>query len=359
MPTYAVRTLKLPQSASLWANGAGLLVLVVLAPVFGGLSDRIGRRPLLVGFAAAILVLAYPALWLLTAFPSAATLTAVLVVFAVLIAGFTGPAPAAMAELYPPQVRSTGLSIALQLCCHDLRGLRAIHCHGADRPDREPARPCVVRDIRRGRQPGGAPGRRFGFAQRMPRFTAVDEESPVIPSTRALSAGKFSAPSSDLNGSPFCLSTPPACGQDRSRRSLNLTTSCCSPAIRPRLQQASATTALRRSPSHGCRQASADPAPAIGNDFPGARAPANKLNGLSLSGIVSGMALCSLLWSVISSNQHHPTWALLHVPNNKDCFSSASPVHGLRPQDHFLKLFFFFSDTAIVYNHIFLMRYYF
>lgn len=112
MPTYAVRTLKLPQSASLWANGAGLLVLVVLAPVFGGLSDRIGRRPLLVGFAAAILVLAYPALWLLTAFPSAATLTAVLIVFAALIAGFTGPAPAAMAELYPPQVRSTGLSIA-------------------------------------------------------------------------------------------------------------------------------------------------------------------------------------------------------------------------------------------------------
>lgn len=112
MPTYAVRTLKLPQSTSLWANGAGLLVLVALAPVFGALSDRVGRRPLLIGFAAAILVLAYPALWLLTALPSAATLTAVLVVFAVLIAGFTGPAPAAMAELYPPQVRSTGLSIA-------------------------------------------------------------------------------------------------------------------------------------------------------------------------------------------------------------------------------------------------------
>lgn len=112
MPTYAVRTLKLAQSVALWANGAGLLVLVVLAPVFGALSDRFGRRPLLIGFATAILLLAYPALWLLTASPGAATLTAVQVLFAVLIAGFTGPAPAAMAELYPPQVRSTGLSIA-------------------------------------------------------------------------------------------------------------------------------------------------------------------------------------------------------------------------------------------------------
>ncbi|MGN8078237.1 MFS transporter [Variovorax sp. 22077] len=112
MPTYAVRTLKLPQSVSLWANGAGLMVLVVLAPFFGALSDRIGRRPLLIGFATAILVLAYPALWLLTAVPNPSTLTIVLLVFAVLIAGFTGPAPAAMAELYPPQVRSTGLSIA-------------------------------------------------------------------------------------------------------------------------------------------------------------------------------------------------------------------------------------------------------
>ncbi len=84
--------LKLPQSASLWANGAGLEVLVVLAPVSAGSRTRSRRRPL-VGFAAAILVLAYPALWLLTAFPSAATLTAVLVVFAVLIAGFTGPLP--------------------------------------------------------------------------------------------------------------------------------------------------------------------------------------------------------------------------------------------------------------------------
>ena len=112
MPTYAVRTLKLPQSVSLWANGAGRMVLVVLAPFFGALSDRIGRRPLLIGFATAILVLAYPALWLLTAVPNPSTLTIVLLVFAVLIAGFTGPAPAAMAELYPPEVRSTGLSIA-------------------------------------------------------------------------------------------------------------------------------------------------------------------------------------------------------------------------------------------------------
>ena len=34
------------------------------------------------------------------------------VLFGILIAGFAGPAPAAMAEIYPPQIRSTSISVA-------------------------------------------------------------------------------------------------------------------------------------------------------------------------------------------------------------------------------------------------------
>lgn len=112
MPTYAVRELKIAQSAALSANAIGLAVLLVLAPCFGALSDRIGRRVLLLGAATAIVLLTYPLLALLSLAPSAAALMVFQIGFAILIAIFTGAAPAAMAEVCPPQVRSTGVSIA-------------------------------------------------------------------------------------------------------------------------------------------------------------------------------------------------------------------------------------------------------
>jgi MFS transporter, MHS family, proline/betaine transporter len=112
MPTYAVRAFGLEPAAAMLATGVGLIVLMVLAPVFGALSDSIGRIRLLIGFAAAILIATYPALWWLARAPSTETLMAVQVLFGILIAGFAGPAPAAMAEIYPPEIRSTGISVA-------------------------------------------------------------------------------------------------------------------------------------------------------------------------------------------------------------------------------------------------------
>jgi MHS family proline/betaine transporter-like MFS transporter len=112
MPTYAVREMGLTQSGSLIANGIALAVLTVLAPIFGRLSDGVGRRPVLLTGACGLCALSFPAIVELSIRPSLHVLIVVQVVIAGLIAMVSGPAPAALAELYPTRVRSSGVALA-------------------------------------------------------------------------------------------------------------------------------------------------------------------------------------------------------------------------------------------------------
>ena len=115
MPTYSVKVLKLPQTTGFIAGMVGGLCIMVLAPVVGRLADRIGRRPLLSGSAALILVLAYPMFAYINSAPSLSTLLIFQLVFGTLIAAYTGPILAAFSELFPAKVLSTGLSVAYNL----------------------------------------------------------------------------------------------------------------------------------------------------------------------------------------------------------------------------------------------------
>jgi MHS family proline/betaine transporter-like MFS transporter len=76
------------------------------------LSDRIGRRPVMLFGALAMCLAAYP---LFTVFePGASLLTVGLVqaVFALIVGFYLGPMPAMLVELFPTSVRYTGLAIA-------------------------------------------------------------------------------------------------------------------------------------------------------------------------------------------------------------------------------------------------------
>ncbi|WP_039875837.1 MFS transporter [Herbaspirillum frisingense] len=115
MPTYSVKVLKLPQTTGFIAGMVGGLCIMVLAPIVGRMADRIGRRPLLSGSAALILVLAYPMFAYINSAPSLSTLLIFQLVFGTLIAAYTGPILAAFSELFPAKVLSTGLSVAYNL----------------------------------------------------------------------------------------------------------------------------------------------------------------------------------------------------------------------------------------------------
>jgi MFS transporter, MHS family, proline/betaine transporter len=110
MPTYTQKYLKLTPSAALWSNTIGLFVLMACIPVMGRLSDRIGRKPLLLFCCVAFIVLPYPIFSMLIGGVSYTTLVLVQILFAILISMFSGAGPAAIAEIFPTKSRSTWMT---------------------------------------------------------------------------------------------------------------------------------------------------------------------------------------------------------------------------------------------------------
>ena len=112
VPLYAHTVLKLPMSTTLFSNSLALALMLVIAPLAGHLSDRVGRYTLMIAGALAIVLLIQPGFAFLLSHPQAAALTTFQAGSAVLAALFIGPAPAAIAELFPISVRSSGMGLA-------------------------------------------------------------------------------------------------------------------------------------------------------------------------------------------------------------------------------------------------------
>ena len=114
MPTYVSSTLGFPLSQALLSNAIGLGVLMALIPLTGALSDRVGRKPLLIAFSALIAVLTYP-LFLLISGGSLIAVVLGQVLFGVIISLFSGPGPAALVEMFPTNVRYSALGISYNI----------------------------------------------------------------------------------------------------------------------------------------------------------------------------------------------------------------------------------------------------
>ncbi len=114
-PTYGKEVLKLSAvDALIVAACVGLSNLVWL-PISGALSDRIGRRPLMLFFSALAIVSAYPTIQWLAADPSFARLMMVELWLSFIYAGYNGTMVAALTEIMPIEVRTTGFSLAYSL----------------------------------------------------------------------------------------------------------------------------------------------------------------------------------------------------------------------------------------------------
>jgi MHS family proline/betaine transporter-like MFS transporter len=115
MPSFTERYAELSRAQSLWSNTVGLVVLVAAIPLWGRLSDRVGRRPLLLACCAAFVLLPWPVATFLTSGPSFGAIIALQVFMAVVIAMFSGTGPAAIAEIFPTRSRSTWMTTGYAL----------------------------------------------------------------------------------------------------------------------------------------------------------------------------------------------------------------------------------------------------
>ena len=104
-----------PSAEALQINTINMTALLLLVPVAGALSDRVGPRPLLLGAAFGVLLLGYPLFWLMHHAHFALMLLGQLG-FAILLGVYFGALPVAMVEAVSARVRCSGLSIAYNLC---------------------------------------------------------------------------------------------------------------------------------------------------------------------------------------------------------------------------------------------------
>lgn len=110
--TYAVRELHLSLGESYIGQIAYGVTMLACCPLVGMLSDRIGRKtPMLFGTLLTT-VLAYPLFYLLTEWPSLATLILVQVIIGALLACYASCASGVLGELFPTSIRVTGVAIS-------------------------------------------------------------------------------------------------------------------------------------------------------------------------------------------------------------------------------------------------------
>jgi len=116
MPTYLQASLHTGfNQALLIAVISNLGFAATIIPA-GLLSDKIGRRAVMVSAAALLLILALPLLKVLQAESAGLLLKALVVLIAGGIVGLlAGPGPAMLAEMFPTHVRYTGLGLAYSL----------------------------------------------------------------------------------------------------------------------------------------------------------------------------------------------------------------------------------------------------
>jgi MHS family citrate/tricarballylate:H+ symporter-like MFS transporter len=125
-PTFGKTVLKLSDTDSLVVTFCVAVSNLFWLPVMGAVSDRIGRKPLLLVFSGLTLLTAYPALAWLVSHISFGNMLMTLLWLSFLYGSYNGAMVVALTEVVPKSVRTAGFSLAYSLATALLGGFTPV-----------------------------------------------------------------------------------------------------------------------------------------------------------------------------------------------------------------------------------------
>ncbi|MFI7130876.1 MFS transporter [Nonomuraea sp. NPDC050153] len=113
--SYAVNTMHLERGLMLWVGVLANVAAVITIPLWGRLSDRIGRKPVFIGGSLGCAVLMFAYLWSISIGSYALIFVVGILMFGVVHSATSGVWPSFYGEMFTTRVRLSGMAIGTQI----------------------------------------------------------------------------------------------------------------------------------------------------------------------------------------------------------------------------------------------------
>ena len=111
MQKFLINTVGLPKDQATLVSAAALFIFALLQPLVGGLSDRIGRRPVLIAFGVLGTILTVPLLTWMSEARDPWMAFMLNVAALIIVSGYTSINAVVKAELFPAEIRALGVGL--------------------------------------------------------------------------------------------------------------------------------------------------------------------------------------------------------------------------------------------------------